>query len=111
MRAGRYRHRFTLLRATATENSGRGDRTKAWTTLATVQGEIVALAGEEQDLAQRIVAGVTHQFALRWARAIAAMTPQDLRIRWQGKTLEVHVLRDALGDHRELTGLAKEQPA
>jgi SPP1 family predicted phage head-tail adaptor len=108
MRAGRLRHRLTFLAAAVTENT-RGGRTKTYRAfLRDVPGEIVPMSGAEQEVAQKIVAGVTHQYVTRWYASLAAKTPKDLRIEDGSRTFEVGYQVDPEGRRRMLRGMAKE---
>jgi head-tail adaptor len=69
------------------------------------------LTAEERELAQRQAAGVTHAYLIRFSPALGALTPQDLRIAWQGRTFEVLQHLDPEGRRRRLEGLAKELAA
>lgn len=111
MRAGRLPHRIAVLIGTASAEDGRGGRSKTWSTLAVVQGAIVPMSGAELETAQRLTAGVTHAFRMRYSRQLAGRTPQDLRLWWSRRMFEVQSLREAEGQHRELEGECKEQPA
>lgn len=108
MQAGQLRHRVTFLVAQAVE-APRGSRTKTFLPLLrNVPARVLPLQGEEREVAQRIAAGVTHEYVTRYYAALAARSPKDLRLQHGGKTYEVGYQVDPEGRKRKLMGTAKE---
>ncbi|HWB15971.1 MAG TPA: phage head closure protein [Vicinamibacterales bacterium] len=110
MRAGRLRNRVAILRATLT-NDGRGGQSRAWSQVATVSGEILPMSAREQELAQRIVASVTHHYTVRYSPATSSLTPKETRLWCGGKTYEIASVIDEDARHRVLSGDAIEVAA
>jgi SPP1 family predicted phage head-tail adaptor len=109
MRAGGIRSRVTLLEPVALPD-GQGGQSVTYTAAATVSARVEPLSGEETIVARRLVADVTHEFAIRFSPAVKAMVP-TWRIWWNRKTLEVLRVLDVDARERELRGLAKEVAA
>jgi SPP1 family predicted phage head-tail adaptor len=110
MRAGRLRQRVAILAATATAD-GRGGQAKTWAQTATVSGEILPMSAREQDEAQRLVATVTHSYALRWSSATRSLTPKDTRLWCGGRTYEIATVIDEGARHQVVSGTATEVAA
>jgi SPP1 family predicted phage head-tail adaptor len=88
-------------------DDGRGGRTHTPVTLAEVWGRLVPLEGREQETAQRIVAGVTHEWLVRYSSALATLTPAH-RISWSGRTFQIATVLNTEARNRELKGTARE---
>lgn len=110
MRSGRLRQRISILAATATAD-GRGGQSRAWAQTATVSGEILPMSAREQEAAQRLVATVTHSYAVRWSPQTAGLTPKDTRLWCGGRTYEIATVIDEDARHRVLSGMATEVAA
>lgn len=105
MRAGLLRHRLAIQEVSGEPNTY-GEPSKAWTTIATVWGEVKPLMGQERVTARQVQAEVTHSITLR-SRNVSAAN----RIKFGERTFGIlEVLRPS--ERRiSLTILAKEDVA
>jgi SPP1 family predicted phage head-tail adaptor len=106
MRAGRLRHRVTVESATETQGAS-GEVTLGWTTWASAWAAVEPLAGAERFAAQQVNAEVTHRVTLRH---LPGLSPR-MRIRHEGRVLEIDAVLNVEERDRETHALCVERPA
>ena len=106
MRAGLLRQRL-VFQALSSADDGRGGSTPSWSTSLTAWGRLAPLEGAEAEVAGRLVAGVTHEWAARYSATAAGLTPKH-RISWSGRVFQIVRVLEVDARRRQLRGLAKE---
>lgn len=84
MRAGKLRHRLTLLRPAGTVDA-RGDANPNHEPAGTAYGSIEPLSGRELWQAQQVKADVTHRITVRHKAGVGPRW----RVQWNGRTFEL----------------------
>lgn len=113
MRAGRLRHRITILQSTEVLN-GFGEPIKDWPNAGdvTVWGEMAPLMSRAREVfAERVgqtAAIAPYQCRLRWRGDVSTVTT---RLLWEGKTFHVESVLDPDGRGRETVVLCHEVQA
>ena len=102
MRAGKYKHKVTLLSPTH-DTSGLGD-TVTWNTVTTVWASIEPAAGSEMFRQGQISAEISHIISMRYRRDIKP----SWRISFKGRTFLLKSVIDTGEAERELVITATE---
>lgn len=109
MRAGRLRHRVAIQRRTGAE-SGFGEPTDTWSTLATVSAGIEPISGREYFAAQQVQSEVTHRVTIRYFEGV---NPKD-RLLWTdpatgvARYFDIRAVIDRDERHREFALMCVE---
>jgi SPP1 family predicted phage head-tail adaptor len=99
MEAGKLRQRVTIQTPVRTTDSRTGQRTAAWTTLATnVPAQVTPRAAAEQEQAKQQVSQTTYDVSLRYRPDVTS----DCRLVYQGKVLAVTGVVNVDERNREL---------
>jgi|SRR5579863_1194210 len=110
---GPYRQRLVVQRY-ASAPDGSGGFVWTYSPLATVWGRLwpqpPPAGGKEVEALEKVVASVTHLFAIRYSSLVATLTPKD-RFSWNGRTFEIVTVMNTEARNRELTGTAIEVTA
>ena len=91
MRIGDLRKRVTI-EAEAQTADGAGGYALAWTTIATVWGEIQPITGKKLFFAQHLEGRVTHHVTLRWDPDVAITT--DMRVSYNSRLFNIHAVNN-----------------
>ncbi|MDH2435598.1 phage head closure protein [Pokkaliibacter sp. MBI-7] len=103
MRAGKLRHRITLLRGVKVHNRT-GEEVTEWQPVTTRRASVIAVSGSESDADQGTVAHIVYDVLLRYLDGVTS----DMRLQTGGKTLEITTAYDPTGKRAQLRILAKE---
>ncbi len=106
--AGEYRHVVTV-----EENKGakdaNGDKVDDWrVVLPIVHATVKGQTGREFIQAQQQQARFTHSVNVRYQCKLADADAHKLRLKWNGRTLNVIYVGDTIGNRRELLILCEE---
>lgn len=96
--AGALRERLTIERAVIADDGGFGV-SHSWSTLATVWGEVLPMAGREILLNQALQGLQAYRIKIRF---YSGLTVKD-RINWRGVLLNIRSLADVDGDRKFTT--------
>ena len=89
MKAGALRHRLLIERPVSSQDA-LGQPTRAWETVAVVQGSLDPVSGRERYLTAQTMAETTHRARVRYA---AGITPK-MRIVFGGKYYQIVYVAD-----------------
>lgn len=103
MRAGELRHRVTLQSVTVARDAV-GGTTETWTDQATVWAAIEPLRGREYWDAAQVAAEATYRVRMRYR---AGVSP-EMRLTYQGRTLEIESVTSPDERRRELELICRE---
>ena len=103
MRAGKLRHRITLLCGVKVQNRTGEDITE-WQPVTTRRASVIAISGSESDGDQGTGASIVYDVLLRYLEGVT----NDMRLLTHGKTLEITTAYDPTGKQAQLRILAKE---
>jgi SPP1 family predicted phage head-tail adaptor len=100
--AGRRRGRVTILRQVK-QSTGKGGFTVAWTDVATVKAEVLALTGRES-LVEHVLQGIAvYRITIRWRGDVK---PADQLRLADGRLLNIRSADDSTGRRHDLVIIA-----
>jgi len=94
MKFGRMDSRILIERATLTTNAY-GERTQAWTTLATVWADVIYRegSGNEQVQSLQLMSKQPVHFIIRYSTTVAGVTPKD-RVTYNSKEYNIEAIQE-----------------
>lgn len=94
MKFGRMDSRILIERATLTTNAY-GERTQAWTTLATVWADVIFRegSGNEQVQSLQLMSKQPVHFIIRYSTTVAGVTPKD-RVTYNSKEYNIEAIQE-----------------
>jgi SPP1 family predicted phage head-tail adaptor len=98
VRAGQLRHRIAIERSDAVTQDTLGEINPSWVTHKRLWAEVKELSGRELEYARQKTPNGTHAVRIRYTKNVTA----DMRIRHQGRILNIENVSDDSDIHREM---------
>lgn len=98
IRAGDLKRQITIEQRSSVKDSF-GQEQTSWTTFCTTRAAIEQVSGSESMQGGAQVGGIRHNVTIRYRPGIR----QDMRVRYQGRVLEIVSVLDEFTGHRRIT--------